>query len=104
VFVAKRGDALVTYWRLYYHFIWGTRLREPVIDERRIETIERAIRLVSNEVHAIPHAIGMMRDHVHVAISVPPKISISAFAQRLKGDSSRLVNLSESELNLGTFR
>src|SRR5262245_44861953 len=34
----------------------------------------------------------MMPDHIHVVVSIPPRIAISAFVQQLKGESSHLLN------------
>src|SRR5688500_18442680 len=33
-----------------------------------------------------------MEDHVHVAVSIPPRTAISAFIKQLKGESSHLLN------------
>jgi REP element-mobilizing transposase RayT len=93
----------VTYWRLYYHLVWATRQREPSIDDLRAETIKRSIRLLAQESHALTHAIGVMPDHVHVAISVPPKIAIADFVHQVKGASSRLINIAHSEDNIQIF-
>jgi len=40
----------------------------------------------------IPHAIGGMFDHVHVAISIPPKLAVATIIGQLKGASSHHVN------------
>jgi Transposase and inactivated derivatives len=40
----------------------------------------------------IPHAINGMFDHLHVVISVPPKLSIATVIGKLKGSSSHHVN------------
>jgi len=40
----------------------------------------------------IPHAIGVMPEHVHVVITVPPKIALSEAVRRLKGASANAVN------------
>jgi putative transposase len=40
----------------------------------------------------IPHAIGGMADHTHVAISIPPKLSVATLVGQLKGASSYHIN------------
>ena len=40
----------------------------------------------------IPHAIGGMSDHIHVAISIPPKLAVATLIGKLKGSSSHHVN------------
>jgi len=38
------------------------------------------------------HAIGWMPDHVHLTLSIPPRVAIADLSQRLKGTSSRRIN------------
>lgn len=38
------------------------------------------------------HAIGGIEDHIHLIVSIPPKLSISDFAKRIKGSSARYLN------------
>jgi putative transposase len=39
-----------------------------------------------------PHAIGGISDHIHIAISIPPKLSVATLIGRLKGASSHHIN------------
>lgn len=76
------------FWRLYYHLVWATKNREPIIDsalENRLYPylIEKA-RSLGCQVDAINGDEG----HVHVVLSIPPKYSIAETVQRLKGSSS----------------
>jgi REP element-mobilizing transposase RayT len=77
---------------LFYHVVWGTRRREALIDDGRADVIERSIRATSHDLDAVVHAVGFMPDHVHVAVSVPPRHAIAAAVRQLKGESSHLVN------------
>jgi len=83
---------MVSYWRLFYHAVWGTKLREALIDESRADVIERSIRASCHDLDVIVHAVGFMPDHVHVVLSVPPRHAISAVVQKLKGESTHLLN------------
>jgi REP element-mobilizing transposase RayT len=82
----------VSYWRLFYHFLWATREREPSIDEERATTLEKAIRAACNDADAIVHALTLMTEHVHLVASIPPKVAIADLMQRVKGMSSHLLN------------
>jgi putative transposase len=93
----------VSFWRLYYHFVWSTKTRETLIDEHVTELISDRIQTLCDELGSIPHSLGFMPDHMHLAISVPPSISISDWAQKLKGGTSRHVNLSLPRSGLRTF-
>lgn len=80
------------YWELYYHFIWGTKLRQPIIADEFSTTLHKALVSKATEMGCIVHAVGGIEDHIHLAVSVPPKISLSVFVQQLKGNSSHFVN------------
>src|SRR5690349_21567801 len=88
---------------MYCHIVWATKGRHTMIGEREEAVIETAFRSTFTELVAIPHAIGFMPDHVHVAASVPPKISTADFVRRLKGASSRAVNLDAERIQKPTF-
>jgi putative transposase len=82
----------MSYWRLYYHLVWGTRGRQSTIDGPRAAVLQRSFRATCREEGAIVHAIGIMPDHVHLAVSIPPRIPVAGFVRLLKGSSSHLVN------------
>lgn len=82
----------MTYWRLYYHVVWSTKHRLPVIDER-IETILlRAIPGIARETGCLTHAVGIMPEHVHLAVSIPPRVAVADAIKTIKGSSSHLLN------------
>jgi putative transposase len=81
----------MTWWRLFYHLVWTTKHREPVIDERIDAIVRRTIYGIADDRNAKVWAIGMMPDHVHAAISVPPKYALSDVLNALKGTSSHLL-------------
>jgi hypothetical protein len=53
---------------------------------------DRSVWLKATALGCIPHAINGMSDHAHVAISIPPKLSIATTIGQLKGASSHHVN------------
>lgn len=80
------------YWRLFYHLVWATRGREPSVDEALARVVEWSIRTTCTDQKVILHAVGVMPDHVHVAVSIPPSVAVSTFVGRLKGASSHAIN------------
>jgi putative transposase len=80
------------YWRLFYHFVWGTKYREPLIGQDFQESLYRAIAAKVIEMEGIAHAIGGIGDHVHLVTSVPPKTSLATFIGQVKGNASHFVN------------
>ena len=80
------------YWRLYYHLVWSTRRREPLITDALEVVIQREIRAAALRHGITVHAIGGVSDHLHVAVSIPPALSVAAATGRLKGASSHAAN------------
>ena len=67
--------------------------REPMINTGdRERVIYGALYGKAKELGFIIHAAGCVEDHIHVVVSVPPKISISECLRHLKGASSHAVN------------
>jgi putative transposase len=81
-------------WSLYYHFVWGTKGRESLINPERETLLQRGLRATCQKNEIIVHAIGMMADHLHLAASVPPELAIAKAAQLLKGSSTAFLNRS----------
>jgi putative transposase len=82
----------MSYWRFFYHVVWATRGREPTIRAVDNDAIVQSIRQVCDGLELIPHAIGWVPDHIHLALSIPPKISVSDAIRRIKGASSHAIN------------
>lgn len=80
------------YWRLHYHLIWTTKGREPFIDDPVGAAIERSVRGTCDEPGVQLFAIGMMPDHVHLVVSIPPRLPIADLIGRTKGASSCAAN------------
>lgn len=80
------------YWKLYYHFIWGTKNRLALIDSILEPELYRAIAAKAQDMGGFVHAIGGIEDHVHLAVSVPPKMAPAKFIGGVKGNSSHFVN------------
>jgi putative transposase len=79
----------MTFWQIYYHVVWSTKKREHLITDSRVELIRSSLTATALEHESIVHAIGIMPDHVHVAVSIPPKIAVADLVGRMKGASSR---------------
>ena len=80
------------YTELYVHLVWATRERAPLLDDARAPLVERAVRGLCREHGAVPHAVGIMPDHLHVAASFPARLAIAELVRLVKGGSSHLLN------------
>ena len=83
------------YWKLYYHLVWGTFERLPLIDGDRERMIQATLYAKATELSLVVHAMGNVQDHIHVVVSIPPVRSIAECVKHLKGASSRAVNAHE---------
>ena len=80
------------YWELYYHIVWGTKNRLELIDPAWEQDLYGYIRGKATALECFPHAIGGIADHIHIAISIPPKLAVATLIGQLKGASSHHVN------------
>ncbi len=80
------------YSKLYYHFIWSTKNRLPLIDSVIQPELYRAIAAKAQDIGGFVHAIGGIEDHAHLAVSVPPKVAPAKFVGDVKGNSSHFIN------------
>ena len=80
------------YWELYYHIVWGTKHRLNLIDPAWEKDLYGYIRGKATALECLPHAIGGISDHIHVAISIPPKLAVATLIGQLKGASSHHIN------------
>ena len=82
----------MAYWRVFYHLVWATKNREPLLTNQSEPVIQRSFQLTSDDMGLIVQAVGVMPEHVHVALSIPPSIAVAEAVKRLKGASSHAVN------------
>ena len=80
------------YWRLFYHLTWGTKERLPLIAPEWENSLHNVIAAKAKTLGAFVYAVGGTDDHVHLAVSVPPKVALSTFIGQVKGNSSHFVN------------
>jgi putative transposase len=88
---------IMTLWHTYYHLVWATYDRLPLITVDREPQLYQCILQTIQGLEAQCHAIGGMPDHIHLIVSIPPKISIAEFVKRIKGRSARYINQSEPD-------
>ncbi|MEM9665778.1 MAG: IS200/IS605 family transposase [Bacteroidota bacterium] len=71
-----------------YHLVWITKYRKPALHG---EVAQRVRELIRRECQKLDVEIikgHVAKDHVHLLVSVPPKVSVSKLMQHLKGKTS----------------
>lgn len=82
----------MSYYRLFYHFVWGVKERHPLILPEFEAELYRVIAAKVVEFDGIVHAIGGTGEHIHLATTIPPKHSLAKVIGEVKGGSSHFVN------------
>lgn len=78
--------------RLFYHLVWGTRGRMPLITAEIEEAVYRHLQEAARRNRILVHAIGGMADHVHMAVAIPPTLAVSDAMKAIKGASAHAIN------------
>ena len=89
----------MSYWRLFYHAVWSTKDRQPLIDPGWEKELYGYLWGKATALECIPHAINGMPDHLHIVLSVPPRLAVAEVIGQLKGASSHHIN--ESQPGIG---
>jgi len=78
--------------KCYYHVIWGTEKREPLITAMVEPIVFEVIRRKSAALHSPILAINGIEDHIHVAVSIAPSVAVAEWIRSVKGLSTYEVN------------
>ncbi len=82
----------MTYWRLHYHLVWSTFDHQPTITPDREKIFYGVLYQKAKELDIKIHAAGNTEDHVHIVVSIPPKLSIADTLRHFKGASAFAIN------------
>lgn len=82
----------MTFWRCYYHVVWAAKNREPLITSEREPFIFGAIERKSVDMGCQVLAINAAFNHIHVAVMIPPTLTIADWVKNVKGVSSHEAN------------
>ena len=85
---------VLPYWQLYYHIVWATKNRLPLITEDREAIIHGYLLSKAVGLGATVFALNGVADHVHMVVSIPPKIAVSKFIGQVKAVASTKFNKS----------
>ena len=83
------GKHTVYYHR--FHIVWITKYRYKVLRGALRERVRDIIRQVCEELGVTIVSGALSSDHVHMFVSIPPKLSVSEVVRRVKGRSSRKI-------------
>lgn len=78
--------------RIYAHLTWTTWARLPLIDESVANFLAPFLLAESKRHDARVIEIGIVPNHVHLLLELPPSYEVPRLVQGLKGASARLAN------------
>jgi putative transposase len=80
-----------TFTQLYVHCVWATWDRLPLITPAIQPVLYAAIGQSCQQLNGTVLALGGIEDHVHLLVSIPPTLCVSALVKAAKGSSSHLI-------------
>jgi REP element-mobilizing transposase RayT len=91
----------MSYTTTYYHIIFRTYHSEKTIPIEHERELYAYIYGIAKNLRCQTYRIGGMPDHIHLFVSLPPTLSLSAFMQRIKTSSSKWL---KANTNFPDFR
>ncbi len=82
----------MSFWRVYYHLVWATKNREPLITPEVETRLFGYIIRKAAEVETRVYAINSWNDHLHLIASIPPKVAVAEAVKTIKGASAHDLN------------
>ena len=80
-----------TRWNCKYHIVFAPKYRRQVIYGRVKKDIGIIIRKLCEYKNVEIHEANACPNHIHMLVSIPPKLSVSQFMGYLKGKSSLMI-------------
>ena len=92
ILMANKAHSLArTKWMCKYHIVFTPKYRRKMIYNQYRESLKEIIQLLCKYKGVEIIEGHMMPDHVHLLVSIPPKISVSSFMGYLKGKSALMM-------------
>jgi putative transposase len=80
-----------TKWRCKYHIVFAPKYRRQLIYGKLKKDIGKILRSLCTRKDVEILEANACSDHIHMLVSIPPKLSVSAFVGYLKGKSSLII-------------
>jgi REP element-mobilizing transposase RayT len=94
VILPSEGASPMPYWRLFYHMVWSTKDRLPLLTPDVETVIFNLLRSKAIGLDATVFALNSVLDHVHMVVAIPPKIAVAKFIGQIKAVASTKFNKS----------
>jgi REP element-mobilizing transposase RayT len=85
------------YWQLFYHIVWTTKNRLPLLTPQVETIVHGLLRSKASGLEASVFALNGVADHVHMVVAIPPKVAVATFIGQVKGVASTRFNKSQPD-------
>ena len=88
----KGSNSLVrTSWKCKYHIVFVPKYRRQIIYGKYKRSVGEIIRELCDRKGVTVHEANVCSEHIHMLMSIPPKLRVSSFMGYLKGKSSLMI-------------
>ncbi|MFW3589372.1 IS200/IS605 family transposase [Vagococcus fluvialis] len=87
-----------TTWKCKYHIVFAPKYRRQIIYGKYKQSIGEILRDLCERKGVEIIEANACKDHIHMLVSIPPKLSVSGFIGYLKGKSSLMIFDRHAEL------
>lgn len=87
--IIRRGRTCV--FSLHVHLVFVPKYRRPIFTKQILNDLSSIFHSVCKDFEATLVEFDGEKDHVHLLVNYPPKVSVSRLVNSLKGVSSRLI-------------
>ena len=78
-------------WNCKYHIVFAPKCRRQIIYGQIKADVGRILRILCERKRVEIIEANACKDHIHMLLEIPPKMSVSAFVGYLKGKSSLMI-------------
>jgi putative transposase len=80
------------FWQLFYHIVWATKHRAPILTPDIEPLIYDLLQAKAISLGGHVYALNGAYDHVHLITAIPPKIALAKFIGQIKAVASTKYN------------
>ncbi|GAB5494057.1 MAG: IS200/IS605 family transposase [Phototrophicaceae bacterium] len=81
-----------TFYVCYYHVVWATKYRMPLITPQIEKLIFYSIEKKSEQLKCPIHIMNTVADHIHIAVTIPPSKAVWEWIRDTKGITAHNIN------------
>jgi len=73
-----------TYTQIFYHIVFGTKERRPLIRDERRDDFLRFVWGINKNMNCHLHRVNAVEDHIHILTAIHPTVALADYIKRVK--------------------